>query len=46
MSELTDRMRRASTAIYLVTDAAVADDISAILREAADIIDHKPTGQE
>ena len=39
MTELTERMRRAARAIYLATDAAVADDISAMLREAADLID-------
>lgn len=38
-TELIDRMRRAARAIYLATDATVADDISAMLTEAANLLD-------
>jgi len=37
--ELTVRLRKASSAVYLATDAAVADDLSAMLKEAASLIE-------
>ena len=38
---LINRMRRASTAIYFATEAVVANDISAMLRTAADLLSRK-----
>lgn len=42
--ELVERMRRAGRAVYLATDATVADDISDMLRRAADVLDVRPRG--
>lgn len=40
-NQLIKKLRKAATCVYLATEKEVADDLSSMLREAADVIEGK-----